>query len=416
MHHGLIRAIVSGNTVQGKGNGVGSNFVVGIGNDGRLHGLADDIHAEAVGMQLAVTDVVRIRQGGIQVHHGHAEAAAHGFDGGIEAFHQGSVGGALTDTFEVIEHVHFRVGIPLGDLIQHDGGSLHGGGGGTVAVSSDQSCIIDIGIAQGSLAVAEIVEAHLDADDVRLLSGIVAGVVVELYTAIHIGAHSAGALQQNGAAAPGVVHQQPQVQILRHLHPPGIVQPHLRDGGVGIILDVAADGRIGRIRRRAVGGAGIGRYAGTKDGNGFAGKRGGLFAADGAHAIFIGVTILTGVHHILTQESCPAVAGVIEDLKLPTGSVFRNVLDCKGVAAQLSEGKFDSLRGISIGGTVEIVYGTCAVIQNLHNPITQKLAVAESAQGCSGTGNGNITISDDLDAHVRFIFFGVEIVITNTAE
>ena len=223
VHHDLIRAVVGGDTVQRQLCGVGGHFVIRISDDGRLHSLADDIHAEAVGMQLAVTDVGGVGQCGVQVHHTHAEAVAHGLDGGIEALHQRGIRGALTNALEVVEHVHFRIGIPLGDLIQHDGGGLHGSGGGAVAVSGDEGRVVDIGIAQRILAVAEIVEAHLDADDVRLLSGIVAGVVMELHAAVHICAHSAGALQQNGAAAPSVVHQQPQVQILRHLHPPSVI-------------------------------------------------------------------------------------------------------------------------------------------------------------------------------------------------
>ena len=100
----------------------------------------------------------------------------------------------------MVEHIHFRVRVALCDLVQHDGGGLHGGGGGPVTVSRDQSIIVDICRAKGGFSVGKIIEPHLDADDIRLFPGVFTGVIVELHAAVHIGTHGSGAIEKNGAS------------------------------------------------------------------------------------------------------------------------------------------------------------------------------------------------------------------------
>ena len=110
----------------------------------------------------------------------------------------------------------------------------------------------------------------MNTDNIRFFSRIIARIIVELNATVHIGPRRTGTLQKDSTSAPGVVHQQPQTQVVCDLHPPGVVQGNLGDSGIGIILDVIANGGIGRVGSHTVGGAGEGGDAGTEDGDGFA--------------------------------------------------------------------------------------------------------------------------------------------------
>ena len=248
----LVVAIVRAHAVQRKRNRMCGGVVACVGQYRALDSLGNGIHAKLVGMQASVTDMRRIGQRRVKIHNADAIAIAHGLNGCIELLHERGVRCALPYALEMIEHINFRIGIALGDLIQHDGGRLHGGGRLSVSVGQNQRVIIDLCRTKRILAVAEIVKAHLNTDNVRRLPCVVPRVVVQLHAAVHVSAHSPRSFQQNGTAAPGIVDQQLQIKILDHLHPPSILQCHLGNDAVWIILDVISDGGIARIRCRTV--------------------------------------------------------------------------------------------------------------------------------------------------------------------
>ena len=168
------------------------DVIIGIVKNRTLDRLGDGIHAKTVGVQASVSDVIGIGQCRIQIDHADTVARANRLDGRVELLHQRGIGRALPDALEMVEHVNFCIRITLGDLIQHDDGCLHGGGRLCISVCKDQRVVIDIrSRAQRILSVAEIVKAHLDADDVRLFPCVLSRIVVQLHAAVHVRTHRA---------------------------------------------------------------------------------------------------------------------------------------------------------------------------------------------------------------------------------
>ena len=278
IQHQLVHTVVRGRVGQDKIHGIGSFFGM-VSKHRFLKGFGIGIHAKAVWMYPSVANVgVKILLGDaavVDVHDADAKMVADFRKVNVKLFQKRLFPIGKIHPLGKVQIVDLCLWIAHGNLVQHNGGCFQRGGGGgigiaAVAVVRDQSGVVDIGGAQRRLIILIVIGAQLDADDVGFLPGVVSGIVMELDTTVHISAHGTAAGVQQRGTGPGIVDQQLQPQVICSLHPPGIVQLHITDRAVGIILHIICNGRIGRFRCRAIGSTGKGRNAGTKDGDGFA--------------------------------------------------------------------------------------------------------------------------------------------------
>ena len=290
-----VVTVVRRYSIRFQGNGVRIYRVSGVRHQRPLEGLGIGIHAQSVGVDTAVTDIgVEVLHGdgaAVDIHnvdtemlHNLLQLLIEGSDQLIRSVH------ALGD----VQIVNLRTGVSDGDFMQHNGSSLQRGcrcgiGIGSVTVVGDQSIIVNIGSAEGILIILEVIGTHLDADDIGHFSRILAGIVVKLYAAIHISTLGAVAFIEQRGAAPGIVHQQAQTHVAANLHPPCVIEGNVRHLRMGIVLGIAANGGVGGIRCRTIGGAAVGRNACAQNRESLTLQSGSCFPAFCASAVFVGM-------------------------------------------------------------------------------------------------------------------------------
>ena len=213
--HGRIGAACQdcGGTLQHHIGKIRGNIINGLSCHGGNQGIGNPVHALGIGVHPAVGQVFGVHAAAFQIHGGAAEISDDLLQLGIE-------GGGLSKNLGRQSHaVDFRVFVALGHPVEHDGIGLAAGGRlgvgkGTVAVITDQGCVIDIGGAQGVGVIHEIIGAQEDHDVIRVF-----GAAVELGTAV------SGIRQAESAGR--MVDQQFHAQGIDGLLPPGIPAAHI---------------------------------------------------------------------------------------------------------------------------------------------------------------------------------------------